>query len=453
MKKIRVELHKYQMQVMQSMKRFILMVAGTQGGKTTTGAYWIFKEIDNYPQDEYLIAAPTYKIMGQSTLPRFLDVMRGMIPGKWNEQKKEFKIRAGGKVYFRSTEDPDAIEAMKCRAIWLDEAGKMKHRVWNAVNSRIAILKGKVLMTTSWYNLGWLYHDIYRRVDDDYEIIQFASNENPWFPEDEWDRLKKTLPEAEFRRRFGGEPIKAEGLVYSCFDRHTHVYDVEHTELPKGLFKFIGMDLGYTSPTAVLFCGIDKDGTIWVYDEYYERKGLLSYHAEQLKNRGYNRNIKIWADRSAAQEIAELSSAGLLIAGARNIDVNVGISKVSKLFISGKIKISSKCENLIDELETYSWRSTDDIEIKEDKVIKKQDHCVDALRYGITSTSFMLPEMRMPELNLKPTIIVDPVTGYPQGFEQDEDPFLWQIGYGRGLKMSDGRRLNLITGKYESNRS
>ncbi len=65
-----------------------------------------------------------------------------------------------------------------------------------------------------------------------------------------------------------------------------------------------------------------------------------------------------------------------------NKDVLSGISKVKTYLknINGKSKlfIFSNCTNLIQEFKTYRWGSAD-------SPIKKDDHCLDELRYYIMS--------------------------------------------------------------------
>ena len=71
---------------------------------------------------------------------------------------------------------------------------------------------------------------------------------------------------------------------------------------------------------------------------------------------------------------------GILVNPNVNKDVLAGISKVKTLLkdINGntKIFIFSCCTNLIQEFKTYRWNG-------HDAPIKKDDHCLDELRYYI----------------------------------------------------------------------
>ena len=52
--------HKGQWGAWDSGKRFILLLAGTQGGKTTFGPLWLWREIQQRGPGDYLVVTPTY---------------------------------------------------------------------------------------------------------------------------------------------------------------------------------------------------------------------------------------------------------------------------------------------------------------------------------------------------------------------------------------------------------
>ena len=59
-----------------------------------------------------------------------------------------------------------------------------------------------------------------------------------------------------------------------------------------------------------------------------------------------------------------------------------GIRLVSSLLSSGRLLIHASCGYLIGEMQSYSWDEKKAAK-GEDSPIKKDDHGVDALRYGI----------------------------------------------------------------------
>ena len=358
------KLHRHQDKVIDSMVRFILVLTGVQGGKTTIGAIWlldkIYKAFMQGKRGDWLIAAPTEKILQQSTLPKFKE----FFPedwGVWREQKKCFELVWGGRIFVRSTEDPEHLEGMTILGAWLDEAGQMKAAVWTYIQARVAVHKGPVLMTTTPYAMNWVYRIIMRQAkagDKDFELITWASSDNPAFPKDEFERVKKSLPTAIFERRYLGYFTRLEGLVYPDFDEELHV--VPPFPIPDNWPWFGGMDFGYTNPSCIIGIVHDKvNKTYYVAEEYYKREASLKELALELNRHPYNR---IYGDRQAAHLIAELQQQY----GCKNLEpcdnkVEIGIERLTKLIKEGHFKlIRGKCPNLQEELLSYHYPAPND---------------------------------------------------------------------------------------------
>ena len=102
-------------------------------------------------------------------------------------------------------------------------------------------------------------------------------------------------------------------------------------------------------------------------DEYFSAFGMTAPR------------IRTIIDPSAASFITLLSRRkGYLVSHADN-DVRDGIRETATCLRNGRIKISSKCRNLLNEMQGYVW----DDSSGEDKPIKVNDHAADALRYFV----------------------------------------------------------------------
>ena len=83
-----IKLHKYQDRAIFAKERFVAMISGLQSGKTISGAVWTRKQFDENEKQDGLIAAPTYKILHQSTLPKFFEIN----PDLKRFYKKSFRV-------------------------------------------------------------------------------------------------------------------------------------------------------------------------------------------------------------------------------------------------------------------------------------------------------------------------------------------------------------------------
>ena len=89
----------------------------------------------------------------------------------------------------------------------------------------------------------------------------------------------------------------------------------------------------------------------------------------------------VFVDPSAAGFIAQLREDG--VPNVRKADNSVleGISLISSLVENDKFRVLRICAHTIEEILSYAW-DTKAATAGEDRPIKLNDHCVDALRYG-----------------------------------------------------------------------
>lgn len=69
-----LNLHPGQERAMNSEKRFVFMLSGTQGGKTSLGPWWLAREIETRGQGDYLAVTANYDLFKLKMLPEMLKV-------------------------------------------------------------------------------------------------------------------------------------------------------------------------------------------------------------------------------------------------------------------------------------------------------------------------------------------------------------------------------------------
>jgi PBSX family phage terminase large subunit len=365
-----VELHEYQTKAFQSQARFVAIIAGTGGGKTFFLPIWLLNEIAKNPQEQFFVVSPTFSLFQRTTFPECKKRLDRHIGGIYKEQKKRYELSTGGIVYFGSADNPDSLEGGQMVASAIDEAGQIKLASWQAIQRRLGVKMGRCLITTTPYGLNWLYKDFYLRWkngDPDYDVIQFESINNPYYPKEEYERAKRTLDSRIFDMRYRGLFRKLSGLVYPDFNQENVINPFE---IPKEWTVFGGIDFGYNNPFVALQLVIDKDDNIYLIDEYYQSGKYLREHAEHLR-----KDIIYYCDPSAKQDIEELKSINIQAESANN-EVDRGIEMVGSLIKSKRLKVFKTCRNFLDEIETYHRD-------EKDKIVKKDDHCMDNIRYAI----------------------------------------------------------------------
>ena len=66
-------------------------------------------------------------------------------------------------VLFGYAAEPESLESATAKAAWLDEAGQKRFRLasFEAILRRLSLAQGRVLLTTTPYDLGWLKQRLY----------------------------------------------------------------------------------------------------------------------------------------------------------------------------------------------------------------------------------------------------------------------------------------------------
>ena len=369
-------------------------IVGIQYGKTTAGAWWLKRQMFKHTNrsDNFIIAAPTYKIMDQSTLPAFLSIMDGF--GTYKAGSAEFHLNGGGKCFMRTGTDPDSVVGItNVRGVWGDEAGKFTKYFWENLRARASFKQAPKMFTSTPYAMNWMFKDVLKPYKSgtlqDALIVQAKSCDNPYFPMEEYLKRKATMDPRRFNAVYNGEFEKMHGLVYDCFDEDVHI--VPQFMLPHGTRYIAGIDWGTTHPFVIAVRGITPDGGHFQVSEFY-KTGLtlmdMIIAANKLK--------QIWdiqmfyCDPSQPGYIEEFNRNGLPAIGSDN-DIKKGIDLHYSLIKSGKYKIfKATSPYTIDELESYHYQEPADLgpndKDKEQLPVDQENHCLDANRYATLMT-------------------------------------------------------------------
>lgn len=346
------------------------------------------------PSDNFLIVAPTYKIMQQSTLPEYLKVMHGF--GTYSKADAVFKIDGGGNVYCRTGTDPDSIVGItNIRHIWADEAGLLSLYFWENIQARAAFKEAPITLTSSPYTMNWIYKQIVRpRMKDsaarqDVELIQAASWENPFMPTSVIDNARANMDPRRFNALFGGEWERMSGLVFDCFDEIENI--CEPFVLPTGTRVVAGVDWGYTHPYVVVVRAITPSGNHYQIGEFYQTELTIDKKVDVARRMKAAFNIDtFYCDPARPDDIASFNVAKLGAVGAEN-DIRTGIDIHYELIKTRRYKIfKGSSPHTEDEQELYHYPRPEDRGADKDDVeempVDKDNHALDANRYVSIST-------------------------------------------------------------------
>lgn len=412
--------HRAQALAFDSPRRIVAMIAGTQSGKTTYGPWWTNQEITRMGGGDHLAVTASYDLFKLKMLPAMLEVYESILGiGRYWSQDRVIELRdpqtgefrasrssdsMWGRIILRSAEAPSGLESGTARSAWLDEAGQDKFQLdaWRAIKRRIALYRGRVLLTTTLYNLGWVKQEVIDRalnggqvhiehlgngaeveltdnVLSDIALVQFDSIANPLFPKTEYDEAQATMPADEFEMFYRGRVTKLRSLIYDCFDSLHHT--CPRFAIPKEWKRYLGLDFGGVNTAGVFFAEEPGTGVFYGYREYLAGGRTAKEHGAKLLEGEPMVPFCVGGSKSEGQWRSEFRAGGLPVREPAVTDVNVGINRVYGAIKSGKFKLFDDLAGTMDQFGSYKRKRDANGNITDEIENKNAYHYLDSIRY------------------------------------------------------------------------
>jgi PBSX family phage terminase large subunit len=375
-----------QKQIANCKNRFRVINCGRRFGKTTLATLEIVGKAVMNENQRIAYVAPTYQ---QARDIAWNEIKRHLPPDssanpEYNESRLEIKVNTGSTIVLRGWESIETLRGQAFDYIVIDEVAMMRN-FWSnwqeVIRPTLTDTRGKVMFISTPKGFNHFY-DLYNLAtkDNDYASFHFTSYDNPFLPVEELNKAKQELTEDRFAQEYLADFRKTEGLVYKEFDRTKHIYK----DIPiNSVLYFAGIDFGFTNPCAVISIKKDNDNKFYVTKEWYKTGKTEDEVAEYVASCKFN---LAYPDPEAASAIETLRrhKIGLREVTKGKDSIRTGISIIRELFKQNRLFIHESCENLVYELETYSYPDKKDLHNEEENPIKENDHALDALRYALS---------------------------------------------------------------------
>lgn len=185
---------------------------------------------------------------------------------------------------------------------------------------------------------------------------------------------------------------------------------VQPFTIPNYWPRAYGMDVGWNRTAAIWLARNPDDNTMYAYAEHYQGQALPIVHVSAIKARGdWVRGAIDPAARGRSQDegkqlIETYRNLGLVVTPAINA-VDAGLFELWTAFSIGRLKVFSTLAGLLNEYRFYRRDENG-------KVVKKNDHAIDALRYGYM-TFHLVGSVRMAKTDMTNVVtIADRKAGY-----------------------------------------
>ena len=211
-------------------------------------------------------------------------------------------------------------------------------------------------------------------------------------------QLRKGFAAYEADARTFGIPIAGHGRIFP-FQRGEITYDHREVVIQDSWEHIVGIDIGHgfgRDPSAAILVAWDKDNEmIYVTNGFSGATDTTRELAKLIVRVEHQCPVAFPADANRSSMNSESTVAQQL----RQFDINLlnrpftnpkgadgkrnnhkmpGIKYMSEMMAEGRLKISAKCTQLLDEIDQYSYTETG-------KIQDGKDHNIDAMRYAVMS--------------------------------------------------------------------
>ena len=421
---LHVHPHEGQKLALESKKQIVAMLCGKQSGKSVLCPLWMYNQIVDWDRrlhdDKEVLpddgvfwgVSPSYPLQDEKLQPIFYNFFVTLLGiGKYYVQKKKLEVTIAhddgtSSVYdikYKSGDHTESLASATCYAIAIDEAGQnsFSQAAWEECRARVGSTGGKILITTTIYNFGWLKHLIYdewKKGNPDIDVIQFESRMNPLFSMSEWDNARRVLPAWKFDMSYRGIFTRPLGRIYQDFDE---TCIVEPFDIPMASYKFVGIDPGIVHHATVFLGEIYPsqseysnfplaDNITPVYVIY--DSNIVGSTTTTITNREHAKALMEHPDFGMVRKIVggakseiyfreDYRAAGCDVVEPPFKEVSAGIDTITAMLKTHQLYIFNNQTRIIKEFEEYSYKLDMDGEITPIIENKEMYHGLDGCRY------------------------------------------------------------------------
>lgn len=218
MSKSPILLYPKQIQFLDCDVPFAAFVGGIASGKSYVLCYNRLKRLRR--NKTYMMVAPTYKMLQDSTLRSLMDLIRQLeIPHDFKGQKMQILFpRTNSEILLRSATDPESLRGPNLFGVDLDEASLMAKTVYDICIGRLRqdpIEVGELRAAFTPKGPTHWTHEVFAMGKPDTAIFRARTDENPFLPEHFFTKISGQYGETQFaRQELGGEFVQLEGAEF-----------------------------------------------------------------------------------------------------------------------------------------------------------------------------------------------------------------------------------------------
>lgn len=406
--------HPHQKAFHQDPHKYRALVSGVGAGKTRMGVEEVIKWTQLYPGSLGVIGRLTAKSLRETTERRFFEVCDPSLIESYNKSEGHLWIKTnerdekGDMVYseilFFHLDDPGPLGSLDISYFWIDEAhepdgGEVPEPTFQMLTARLRHPVGphRGFVTSNSGGKDWVWKRFFNPSTTNREYIGWTistqANEK-YLPPGYVEELRRNNPPTWVARFLDASFDAFEGQIFTDFDENIHTYRPGEIELSPYWEYGTGFDFGVSAATACVYGAVDRDENIYIYTEDYEPNADIDKFALKIKSKGFdsvNADPSVVARGAGKKSPKQLyQEVGVCLLPTSN-DVDYFLTLFRKVLRArnadgtAKIRISTECPNLIDQIKKAAWDPLTLTGTSHDKIKKMEDHALDAFKYFLNT--------------------------------------------------------------------
>ena len=333
-----------------------------------------------------LIIRKTMASQRDSCWQLFLDLL-----SKWKIKQLCIKVNYsnyyiilpnGSELLFKGLDDSEKIKSItNITDIWTEEATELTEEDFEQLDLRLRAEVDNLQIFVSFNPISkanWVYKRWFENGTKDF-VLKTTYKDNKFLPDDYIKALEnKILTNPTYYKIYAlGEFCSLDKLIYNNWK----VQDFNSNQVLGELI--CGLDFGYTNDLTAFVCSLvdSINKKIYIFKNWTATGKTNEEICKAITSLGFSKSTII-ADSAEPKSIEELRRYGLyrIKASVKGPDsIMHGIQKLQEY----EIIVHPSCDEIITELENYSWQKDKKTGEYINKPIDDFNHSLDALRYSL----------------------------------------------------------------------
>lgn len=272
--------HIYQQQVIDSTARFKVLLCGRRWGKTLVALIIAINKMLSGQRIAYV--TPSFDL-ARNFYSELLKILPEQLIKSDNKSDLTIELITGGVIKFFSGESLERFRGYKFHYVIVDEAAfinDLKSSWHSSIRPTLSDYQGGALFISTprgkefFYSLYLKGKDV---LETEYKSFHFPSNTNPYFPKDEFEAVKKSLPTFQFNQEYLAIAGENSNNPFGTDNINRNIITTLSTN-PTVVF---GIDLAKYSDFSSI-TGLDSNGVMSYFDRFQLPWNLTQNKIEQL---------------------------------------------------------------------------------------------------------------------------------------------------------------------------